>query len=111
MGDVTLLPCPFCGEARVSDPNGAFGLTLHMTDVWWVACQTCGCQSQARKTIKQARAAWNRRALTPAQQAAEEMVEALREAKEFIENQQLPDAEWSRVLDVVVAALAKAGKP
>lgn len=33
---------------------------------------------------------------------------ALKKAKEFIENQQLPDAEWSRVLDIVVAALAQA---
>jgi hypothetical protein len=54
---------------------------------------------------------WKSLSLTPAQHAAEEMAMALWEAKEFIENQQLPDAEWSRVLDVVVAALAKAGKP
>ena len=40
--------------------------------------------------------------------AAPEMYEALKEAKEFIENQQLPDSEWSRALDVCVAALAKA---
>lgn len=42
------------------------------------------------------------------QQALNSMHNALKEAKEFIENQQLPDVEWSRVLDIVVAALAKA---
>lgn len=40
--------------------------------------------------------------------AAPEMLEALKEAKEFIENLQLPDSEWSRTLDLCVAAIAKA---
>ena len=35
----------------------------------------------------------------------QQMLEALGEAKEFIENLQLPDPEWSRVLDVVVGAI------
>lgn len=43
--------------------------------------------------------------------AAPEMYEALMQAKEFTENLQLPDAEWSRVLDCIVAALAKAAPP
>jgi hypothetical protein len=36
---------------------------------------------------------------------------ALKEAKEFIENQQLPDSEWERVLDLCVAALPSPGSP
>lgn len=40
--------------------------------------------------------------------AAPELLEALKEAKEFIENQQLPEKEWARVLDKSVAAIKKA---
>ena len=40
--------------------------------------------------------------------AAPELLEALKAAKEFIENLQAPDPEWDRVLDVCVAAIAKA---
>ncbi len=46
--------------------------------------------------------------LQTVKQQRQVLADALAEAREFIENQQLPDAEWSRVLDVVVAALAKA---
>lgn len=34
-------------------------------------------------------------------------MEAIKEAREFIENQQLPEKEWVRVLDITVAAIAK----
>jgi len=34
-------------------------------------------------------------------------LEALRDAKDFIENQQLPCEEWARILDITVAAIAK----
>ena len=34
-------------------------------------------------------------------------LEALRDAKEFIENQQLPCEEWARILDITVAAIAR----
>jgi hypothetical protein len=40
--------------------------------------------------------------------AAPEMYEALKQAKEFVENLQLPDAEWTRILDCIIVALAKA---
>lgn len=43
--------------------------------------------------------------------AAPELYEALKSAREFIEDQQLPDSEWSRVLDIVVAALATVEQP
>jgi len=34
-------------------------------------------------------------------------LEALKDAREFIENQQLPCEEWARILDITVAAVAK----
>lgn len=40
--------------------------------------------------------------------AAPEMYDALKQAKEFVEDLQLPDAEWGRVLDLLVATIAKA---
>ena len=40
--------------------------------------------------------------------AIQKLREALEEAKGFIENLQLPDEEWNRVLDLVVAALKEA---
>jgi hypothetical protein len=40
--------------------------------------------------------------------AAPELLKALKSAKEFIENLQLPHEEWSITLDSLVAAIAKA---
>ena len=40
--------------------------------------------------------------------AAPEMLTVLRQAKEYIENLQFPDAGWAHVLDLTVAAIAKA---
>jgi hypothetical protein len=43
--------------------------------------------------------------------AAPELLKALKSAKEFIENLQLPHEEWSITLDSLVAAIAKAEVP
>ena len=50
---------------------------------------------------------WMARELQARRKAHAEILAALNNAKEFIENLQLPDAEWDRVLDITVAAIAK----
>jgi hypothetical protein len=65
----------------------------------------CMASGSRKPTIPEAIAAWNTR---PAETVNEQMLGALKEAKEFIENLQLPDAEWGRVLDICVATIFRA---
>lgn len=50
-----LLPCPFCGD----EPE------ICRTQVFWVKCTNCECETAGSVSIRGAIAIWNRRALLP----------------------------------------------
>ena len=63
-----LKPCPFCGSTRVYDA----GLWHHV-----IKCLDCGTRSAPCSKWNEAVSSWNTRALTPAQERADELLDAL----------------------------------
>ena len=63
-----LKPCPFCGSTRVYDA----GLWHHV-----IKCLDCGTRSAPCSKWDEAVSSWNTRALTPAQERANELFDAL----------------------------------
>ena len=63
-----LKPCPFCGSTRVYDA----GLWYHV-----IKCLDCGTRSAPCAKWDEAVSSWNTRALTPAQERADELLDAL----------------------------------
>lgn len=71
-----LLPCPFCGSARLSDEcTGAAEISGHTYQTGWIECLDCGCdgpsvdltdETPAQNDYQLVRDAWNRRS-APAQ--------------------------------------------
>jgi Restriction alleviation protein Lar len=118
MGDVKLLPCPWCTEAAQIVNRKRYRKYVVLCDNadCFVRPSTPECDAEA-----EAIAAWNNRpALTPAQQAAEEMVSVLRGlAGGFaMLNSTLDEGQLFAASSVAKAmsstvddALAKAGKP
>jgi hypothetical protein len=114
MGDVKLLPCPFCGSREC--------VSLRTDER--VSCQGCGTRGPRPTGVAdwEGVTAWNTRpasALTPAQQAAEEMAKALERIAsdfemDFVLDGHVVDGPSTSHIEAWKAArnaLAKAGKP
>ena len=84
MSETKLLPCPFCGEK----PHFSDYSTENNGTWWLLECGNPGCDMQVRTAagaeIQSSTMIekWNTRALTPRQQAADLMYEALRFVQE-----------------------------
>ena len=68
----TMLQCPFCGSARLSDEcTGAAEISGHTYQTGWIECRECGCdgpsvdltdETPLQNDYQLVRDAWNRRA-------------------------------------------------
>lgn len=95
--------CPFCGDAAFSQKLGGY------PHVWEVRCSNCDA-GYTTDSLQQSIEMWESRIAQPAAVGAQELLEALVEARKFIasvtpRNIELPDDD---IITFIDSAIAKA---